>query len=839
MNQHNATMNSLNQDSDNQLPFLQPAVTASSSGDTLLSSPTATAQGSLTPEALRGRPAPEELREDLGLVRKVLPWQDLPPPPPPPQPRTARNTTIRSVFQQQQQQQQQQPYSSFENKNAYAATANMVLPPPPPPPPRMNQKRNQPQQKQQHIFSFYDAHQEPSFEYQGQLPDEPSQRPSYILPSPTSLDDDIASTSQASHLCNSLAASSAMGSRSLKSQQNSASQEPQSQMITRSPNISNASFYSSARGGGHSLHSRVAESPRLKVGQARTAVGALVALGHSQRQQPSSARRPFASPTPKKDSSILPSRDWLSQEQQDQHEDIVEPEQELSMDELPPYAALHDKYSPVRNNQADDDWSRESSIHASPSSNRMPPHLPDTSFTRGFLAPSSDPYDFHSILDKDLIIGGGNGDRSFNNNNNSIMNLHQDIQLSSPNNSLSDAHLDHYQVKTHEQRFRKENERKIQQDLLLSTLERLQDDPELVTQVLDLSEHNILEGWSQERRAQVLEALEAILQENDDEEDEETSDVALALSFCWSVVHTSASKESKQPIKQAAGTGWLQHTHRWKHVTGFRGALGLEEAPKSPETVRGGDTSLFSLPSDSANHMTPNTSNVSVTSTITSTLSPNHRRRVGGRGAVDLRQVVEAFGMGLDRLSGACWDLVQGSGSMEDLLEQIVRQVDTLLAIPPHDLKGLIDSFELDILPLEDPLPEGSKEPSMKPEGTKNHEPPLLGGLLESAPVSRTQLEPIEVEDLDELERSAEHLNLFSPHTVDMMSLDQANSPDPIDDLRRTVGSFESVEEGERDDADSPILHMDWHRPRRLHQPKKSKKFGFRRYFRKRQASPE
>ena len=139
-------------------------------------------------------------------------------------------------------------------------------------------------------------------------------------------------------------------------------------------------------------------------------------------------------------------------------------------------------------------------------------------------------------------------------------------------------------------------------------------------------------------------------------------------------------------------------------MDGFRALLGFNEEPKSPETVRGGDTSLFSLPSDSAHDATPHTSNVSMTSTITSAVTPDKHseNRLGSANRRDeLRQAIETACILFDKLGTQVKNLSETKPSSTPL---VIREIESLcsrlLKIPTEALRGLIDSFELDLLSL-------------------------------------------------------------------------------------------------------------------------------------------
>ena len=253
--------------------------------------------------------------------------------------------------------------------------------------------------------------------------------------------------------------------------------------------------------------------------------------------------------------------------------------------------------------------------------------------------------------------------------------------------------------------------------------------------------------------------------------------------------------------------------NRWKCLPGFRSCLGFEETPESPDAHRGGDTSLFSLPSDSAN--TPHTSNVSVTTTITSAISPARIACPMGRNVdgVRLRRTLEALSTLLDRLSKACAKLKLATNSSNEVsklaAEEVKRVYLQLLAIKSDYLNALINSFELDLPPmkitrmvsedrndlLRDPylghpvLPISSNLRVAPPAAPPAYGHPTGHSIPRGG--SGTYNQGSQGNMYDHWGR----VNLFSPSTEDMNSID--NYTNETDDLRRTTGSFD------REDSDN------------------------------------
>jgi hypothetical protein len=261
-----------------------------------------------------------------------------------------------------------------------------------------------------------------------------------------------------------------------------------------------------------------------------------------------------------------------------------------------------------------------------------------------------------------------------------------------------------------------------------------------------------------------------------------------------------------------------QHGHRWRHIPGFRASLGFEEIPQSPPTVRGGDTSLFSLPSESANDATPHTSNVSMTSTITSAVTPDakgHRHAGYFLRQGNLRQSMESVCTAIDALGAECSELAESQPlKASDSMKTVQNIYQQLLSVPKDDLKALIDSFELDILNLnisrmvsEDQADESHPKES---SGTSFQQPlplarswgPVVNETVQelTSQTMALSLQHLDVNWVEDEREDRENLDLFSPNTLDMRSIEQSPARSPADsieedDLRRTVGSFDQEED--------------------------------------------
>jgi hypothetical protein len=258
-------------------------------------------------------------------------------------------------------------------------------------------------------------------------------------------------------------------------------------------------------------------------------------------------------------------------------------------------------------------------------------------------------------------------------------------------------------------------------------------------------------------------------------------------------------------------------------VSGFRASLGFEEEPQSPDTVRGGDSSLFSLPSESAaGDATPHTSNVSLTTTITSAVSfDKHSRHMGyPLQKVDMRRALEAVSTLFDRLSAACLKLVGVKSTKSEAsvkaVEEIKRVYLLLLTLSVEDLKALIDSFELDLMPMQITRLVSEDRCDSALLATDNsaflsQPQPFVrsSGSIAQLLITQTMGLPIEslkvnfVEDSDE----GSEMFLLSPNTEDMNSIVESAHTGTVDDLRRTVGSFNDEEEVE-EERDGPPPHV-------------------------------
>ena len=228
------------------------------------------------------------------------------------------------------------------------------------------------------------------------------------------------------------------------------------------------------------------------------------------------------------------------------------------------------------------------------------------------------------------------------------------------------------------------------QDLLVQVLERLHDNVELVAEVEAMSESwftktpsvqqdGLVTGLERSVQDGIVRNVNAVMKQiplSSDEDD----DLREGLLYCRQLVYMSpAAKPSAC----------------YKVKDGIRAALGILP-PESPEVVRrGGDSSVFSLPPD--DH-TPMTSNVSLTTTITTRHSPP--RHVATTRGLQLRRTLETVLALLQVLSRACRRLGNVAAvNMEfdetrQVVDEIMLAYRQVALLDRRDLKSLLNAFE-------------------------------------------------------------------------------------------------------------------------------------------------
>lgn len=282
-------------------------------------------------------------------------------------------------------------------------------------------------------------------------------------------------------------------------------------------------------------------------------------------------------------------------------------------------------------------------------------------------------------------------------------------------------------------------QQQMKEELILSALERLQDDLTLVSDVegllgdgssqgmfawfvpTPLDQEGILTGFSESTRDSITDQLDLLLTELPaqvvtppdfphspaatrskcpaDDHDR----VRDALSFCKVLVQM-AIPESEKEESSLQGT---EEIGKWRFLPGLREAIGLLPFAETPHG-RGADSSFFSLPGDD-NCDTPMTSNLSVgastlTTVVNNGMSPTTPRNARGaklrpQNGLHLRQAIQLVSTGLQKLTEACASLCTidaqslSKSSVADQIQQVYLQ---MLAMNQRDLKSIVDAFEFE-----------------------------------------------------------------------------------------------------------------------------------------------
>ena len=268
------------------------------------------------------------------------------------------------------------------------------------------------------------------------------------------------------------------------------------------------------------------------------------------------------------------------------------------------------------------------------------------------------------------------------------------------------------------------NQRRSREDLVAAVVERLQDDIDLVTQVedlgrpvtqemgdwfvnTDLNREGILTGISLPNRrilsrnlAAILEELRGVARPEDfialspsevPQYHETHSDLYQALNFCNSLVLMAI------PLSEQQTSSILQHAKfqgRWKMDQSIRDSMKPASGVNTPEIAKrgGGDTSVFTLPSESAD--TPMTSNLSI-STIQRDWSNKQRFHVESG---HIRQTIEMVSTLLEKLSCTfrLWLESPPTSELVKITRNLKRYYLQLVAIRHDDLVSLVHAFELE-----------------------------------------------------------------------------------------------------------------------------------------------
>ena len=372
-------------------------------------------------------------------------------------------------------------------------------------------------------------------------------------------------------------------------------------------------------------------------------------------------------------------------------------------------------------------------------------------------------------------------------------------------------------------------QRRAHEDLFVAILERLQDNIQLVVDIeavedagivsseewfvkTPLDKEGLLVGFSKESREKIVEHMTNLLHEMEvspiDEffltspsdiqlHAEPHSDLKNSLLFCRHLVQLA--------IPESERTGNI--INKWLFTA--RDALGILPVYESPVRRRGGDTSVFSLPGDSMAE-TPMTSNVSITTTITSAVTsplisnvPNVRSN-GDQQPVQypglqLRRTIEIVATILQKISSALSRLLEFKDDVQEsirITEDLKRNYLQLSSIDLMDMKALVQSFELDDVPVQICSNDTEDVETTGQPFIRRHTP-----ILPPPPAEGFE----RLHGYEDREGAAPSRDQFySPSTVDSSGWDGDEEDEyEIDDLRRQVGSTAYDEcEGARDKPD-------------------------------------
>ena len=620
---------------------------------------------------------------------------------------------------------------------------------------------------------------------------------------------------------------------------------------------------------------QVAESPDLKRGgKAKTAVGALLVAMDKTTAEPTRIteidqnRYNAGNNDGAHHRSILPPRAWMDNHHFENNHPIARHDEDDT---------IHDDY--YTHNDASDYDDNQSSLHASPSSmkrnilahswlDEQEQLRNDTSFTRKILNddPSSSrleersivghsPYDFNPITKEGIRSDPER--KSFNTprllslpkyndelNLSAISNSHHQNDFQSINTSLADTieeEEEYQEIPMYYQALANDvpaeniisdddyvlakfgNQRNDKEHLLRYTFERLQDCLDLVRELFpqDSSDNLFFLGHAKmESGVEYYRRLQALLLEIQDGASCKIQ--REAILFFMSILHKKSAFSNKM--------GGVNSEFHWVPRLGFRCSLGLYEEPQSPQTIRGGDTSLFSLPSDSANDNTPHTSNVSLATTITTVVSPDkygsesYKQQKRSNFASsnedhdnrqEIRKTIESLARLLYKLEEICRGLKFEGSCASKHIQNVQDIYLELLNISATNLRVIVNSFEAGFserqnikraISHDQDVAESSLSPRL--HSTYDNE----NRNITNNPIGRSKDKfrlNIEHSDNDDAIRDQSiESGKWTPTTNDMASLISPHSEDdnravmsngyselinePVDDLRREIGSFDN-----------------------------------------------
>ena len=266
------------------------------------------------------------------------------------------------------------------------------------------------------------------------------------------------------------------------------------------------------------------------------------------------------------------------------------------------------------------------------------------------------------------------------------------------------------------------NDLRSSESLVFAAIERLQDDIQLVMQVeeggravteemgdwfakTEVDKAGILTGFEAKDRKALVEKCSEILQEMNSvaqpeeflplspteipQYSETHSDLYKALQFVRSLILMAipSKEQAENMYNPTLGQAWKIDEKVYKS---------MNLIPQSPEACKhtGGDTSIFTLPSESAD--TPMTSNLSVSSAHNDWSS---KKKLHSEGVRVLR-TIELLATHIEKISRACRQWIDKPSTRDVSVQvQVTRDIKRhylqLIGIPYDDLCMLIHSFQL------------------------------------------------------------------------------------------------------------------------------------------------
>lgn len=211
-----------------------------------------------------------------------------------------------------------------------------------------------------------------------------------------------------------------------------------------------------------------------------------------------------------------------------------------------------------------------------------------------------------------------------------------------------------------------------------------------------------------------------------------------------------------------------------------------------------------------------------MTSTITSAITPERNGKIDSRqtnfsqGRLDLKKTMEDVCTFYCKMGEVCMSLLETKKAKLAPAELLMLYTQ-LLQLSENDLKSLIDSFELEMVSLnlsrvvsEDQADMPSSQTHWNIERIFDEDKPVTSN--SSQRLSHTMgisMDAIEFHLVEDEVDQHDSENLFSPVTADMQSIVRPEVRSPAEDLRRTVGSFDSCDTIEEErDASPPIVAL-------------------------------